>query len=60
MRSVKALDGNGDDVFEKVEVWTLNSSKDECDSNDEDFTHCTAILLNIMNWSLRLYKIFFS
>jgi hypothetical protein len=30
-----------------MEVWTLNSSKGDCNINEDNFTNCTAIWLNI-------------
>ena len=60
MRSLKALDGTADYVVEKVAVWTLNSSKDECNNNDDNFTFCTAILLNICEFEPQIiHNIFF-
>jgi hypothetical protein len=42
-------------------VWTLNSSKDECNSsNDDKFTYCTAILLNICEFEPQIIQNIFS
>ena len=42
-------------------VWTLNSSKDECSSsNDDNFTYCTAILLNIYEFEPQIIQNVFS
>jgi hypothetical protein len=40
-------------------VRTLNSSKDECNSNDHNFTYCTAIGLNICEFEPQIMQTFF-
>lgn len=43
----------------KMAVRTLNSSKDECNSNDDNFTYCTAIGLNICEFEPQIMQTFF-